>query len=401
MSSESIPVTLRTSDYHFSANPEYIERLQGAELSSAAGFDVALRAGREVPGGRGPHRLLELPGAKALLRLREARRGGVLGGLFRGRFLSPRRTARELELWLVLCGRGAPLPTPVAALSRRRRGLWESHFCSLDLAGSVDGLAWLDASPPPEQRRRVASALAKALRRFHDAGAVHGDLNLRNVLIEQDSAGPHCLFIDLDHARIRRQVSPPERMADLMRLARSIEKRGFKPLLDRRLQARVLMAYCAGDRGLRKALLASSRSELRGLVRHRIAWRFEQAFSRLLPPRFSRGSLAGLALVATITLLATACRDPEPASVRTPSTPAWSILAVGDTGRAGERWDPFEGQFAVADAMRREAQRERVDGLVFLGDNFYDSGLLQAELAARVRGNLVRPYCYFLALNGL
>ena len=151
-----MPITLRTSDYHLSANPEYIDVLRGAGLGHAVGFDVALRAGREVPGGRGPHRLLELPGSKALLRLREARRGGALGGLFPSRFLSPRRTARELELWLVLCGRGAPLPTPVAAVSRRLRGLWESHFCSLDLAGSIDGLAWLEASPPPEQRRRVA-----------------------------------------------------------------------------------------------------------------------------------------------------------------------------------------------------------------------------------------------------
>jgi hypothetical protein len=51
--------------------------------------------------------------------------------------------------------------------------------------------------------------------------------------------------------------------------------------------------------------------------------------------------------------------------------------------------------------MRREAQRKPVDGLLFLGDNFYDRGLSEADLEVRVRANLVRPYCYFLALNGL
>ena len=147
MKTASIPVTLRTSNYRLSANSDFLDALEGAGLRDAAGFAKVLRSGRELPGGRGPQRLVELPGTGAMLRLREARRGGVIGRFLASRYLSPIRVARELELWLVLCERGAPLPTPVAAISRRRGVLWESHFGTLDRPESLDGLAWLRASP--------------------------------------------------------------------------------------------------------------------------------------------------------------------------------------------------------------------------------------------------------------
>jgi hypothetical protein len=44
--------------------------------------------------------------------------------------------------------------------------------------------------------------------------------------------------------------------------------------------------------------------------------------------------------------------------------------------------------------------RAPVDALVLLGDNFYPGGLLASEAVARVRANLVRPYCRFLRLDG-
>jgi hypothetical protein len=50
--------------------------------------------------------------------------------------------------------------------------------------------------------------------------------------------------------------------------------------------------------------------------------------------------------------------------------------------------------------MTKDARREPVDALALLGDNFYDAGLIASEMVARLRTNLVRPYCHFLALNG-
>ncbi len=398
MKGDPSPVTIRTSTYRLDAAPDRLAALEQAGLTRAEGFDAMLREARVLPGGRGPQRRVALPGLAEPIRLREARRGGALATLLPSRFLSPRRGSRELALWLALRTRGAPLPEPVAAFARRRGLGWALHFASLDRRASRDGLAWLATSPSRAERLAAAAALGAALRRFHDAGALHGDLNLRNVLIEPGAAGPSCLLIDLASARRAPHATPRERLRDLLRLERSLEKNGFGGLLDRRLRARTLAAYCAGDRRLRTALLAAHAGEARSLSRHRLAWRLERAFGRR-----GAAALVGLGLVA---LVAIGCGEGDRRAeghdaARADATgPAWSILAVGDTGRAGRRVDSFEGQLAVAAAMTNEARERPVSGLVFLGDNFYDRGLREAELVERIRLNLVRPYCHFLALSG-
>jgi len=80
--------------------------------------------------------------------------------------------------------------------------------------------------------------------------------------------------------------------------------------------------------------------------------------------------------------------------------PHFSLLAVGDTGAPPDDSDGYETQLAVAAAMAASDRARPVRALVLLGDNFYPDGLLRAELDARIRANLVRPYCRFLALAG-
>jgi len=77
-----------------------------------------------------------------------------------------------------------------------------------------------------------------------------------------------------------------------------------------------------------------------------------------------------------------------------------SLLAVGDTGSVwGALPGLFEGQLAVGAAMQREHERDPVDTLVLLGDNFYPSGLLAHEFRHRVVQNVVRPYCGFVEVT--
>lgn len=281
MMREPRPETLRSPAYHLALNPDWLEPLRRAGLLEAAGFDAALRSARERPAGRGPQRLVDWPGVASPLRLRECRRGGALGPLFcSSRFGSPRRVERELALWLELASRGAPLPAAVGAFSRRRGLLWECHLGTLDRSTSRDGLAWLASSPDRALRERVAAALGDALRRFHDAGGLHGDLNLRNVLIEQGETGPHCLLVDLASAREIRGAAPRERVRDVLRLERSLAKHGASDLLDPRVRARFLAAYCRGDRRLRAALRAAARPGERRFLRHRLAWRIARLRAR-------------------------------------------------------------------------------------------------------------------------
>ncbi|MBK7948686.1 MAG: hypothetical protein IPK00_08055 [Deltaproteobacteria bacterium] len=273
MSDREAIATVRKPGHRLWVARELEAVVEALGFGDALTFRAALADGRLVEGGRAPHRLLALPGRVERLRVRPARRGGVFGGLLGGRYLSPERAPRELALWLSLRRRGVPLPTPVAAIASRRGGLWSCHFAALEREGARDGRAWLAAAPSPRALRLAALAFARALRRLHDAGVVHGDLNLRNLLIEGEGDALACLFVDLDHARARAVVSPRDRLAELARLARSLEKLGLADRVDARLRARVVVAYCGSDRTLRRALLASQGREQRRLARHRIAWR--------------------------------------------------------------------------------------------------------------------------------
>jgi hypothetical protein len=76
-----------------------------------------------------------------------------------------------------------------------------------------------------------------------------------------------------------------------------------------------------------------------------------------------------------------------------------SLLALGDTGARPDDPPRVRAQLAVAAALAAEDDRLPVDALLFLGDLFYDEGLREDELVSRVRTNLVRPYCRFLALG--
>lgn len=384
------------------AAPGWRRALVALGFADAARFDEALDRATRVPGGRAPGLRIEDPTSGGRIRLRPVRRGGGLAAFLPAGFTKPERAERELALWLRLRDRGAPLPEPVAAVARRHGALWQMHFATLECPQAVDGQAWLATAPSRAAWAEGVSAFARALRRFHDAGAAHGDLHLRNVLFEPTPTGPRCLFVDLDHAIEGEPIVPAAaRLGDLVRLARSLEKRGFGALVDRRLRARVLAAYCDGDRRLRAALLEARGAEPWRQTRHRLAWSLQKVFARSAGRGLSLGFLGIATLVAVAVVALVACDPPEAVGPATaPGDPSWSILAVGDTGRATRLDDPFEGQLAVAAGMTREAQRSPVEGLLLLGDNFYERGLSPEDWIDQVRRQLVGPYCHFLALTG-
>ena len=78
--------------------------------------------------------------------------------------------------------------------------------------------------------------------------------------------------------------------------------------------------------------------------------------------------------------------------------PRLSLLALGDTGASPDDPDQVRNQLAVAAAMAASHRAQPAHALVLLGDNFYPDGLRRHELVARVRSNLVRPYCRFLEI---
>jgi tRNA A-37 threonylcarbamoyl transferase component Bud32 len=224
--------------------------------------------------GRTATAILALPGRSERIHLRPVRHGGLFAPVWRGAIWGVARPVAELRANVRLHGAGAPVPQPVLVAAHRARGpLWTAVVGTVHAEGARDGLTWLTARPARSELLRGARAAGAAIRRFHDAGGSHADLNIKNLLLCDCGAGIEVIVIDLDRARADRPPSPARRMRELMRLVRSLHKRGVAEVVGMRGAAAALSAYCAGDRDLRRALLVHLPRERRRIARHNWLYR--------------------------------------------------------------------------------------------------------------------------------
>jgi 3-deoxy-D-manno-octulosonic acid kinase len=173
----------------------------------------------EEAGGRGTVRYFEGNGVHWVLR--RYLRGGMAALVARDRFLwlgeGRTRSFRELRLLAELRHRGLPVPEPVAARYRRGFATYSAELIT-ELLPQVQSLTAMLADWRMDEARWAA--VGRCLRRFHDAGVQHADLNADNVML-----GPlgEVWVLDFDRGRLRRPGAWRERV--LNRLARSIAKR--------------------------------------------------------------------------------------------------------------------------------------------------------------------------------
>lgn len=249
---------------------EAVTALGLPEPEAAAALFAHSRAGS----GRAATAVVPLPGHPVQLHLRAVRHGGWLGELLGGALAGTARPEAELRATAKLFERSAPVPQPVLAAGWRVAGpFWAGCLGTLHVEGSRDGIEFLDSYATLAERLSFAEAAANAIRDFHDAGGRHPDLHLGNLLLCGPSAKARVLVIDLDRAVAGVPSNASTRMHELMRLQRSVEKRGFERALGPRARARFLSAYTRGDRALRRALWANLPRELRSLRRHRLGYR--------------------------------------------------------------------------------------------------------------------------------
>lgn len=172
----------------------------------------------EQPGGRGSIHFIECEGRSWALR--RYLRGGLAARVARDRyvFLGEERTRsfRELRLLAELRRRGLPVPVPVAACYVRGRVTYRAELITERLAGARP-LAKLLAAGRMDDARWAD--IGRCLRRFHDQGVQHADLNAHNILLGGNGA---VWVLDFDRGRLR----APGRWREvvLLRLARSLAK---------------------------------------------------------------------------------------------------------------------------------------------------------------------------------
>ena len=128
--------------------------------------------------------------------LRQYLRGGWVAKISRQSYffstVSRSRPFREYHLLAALYDLGLPVPKPVAALCEFH-GIISSGALMTARISSAQTLA--DVLPGNEA---IWGSVGKCIRRFHDAGVWHADLNARNILLDADM---RVFLIDFDRAR--------------------------------------------------------------------------------------------------------------------------------------------------------------------------------------------------------
>jgi 3-deoxy-D-manno-octulosonic acid kinase len=150
-----------------------------------------------VARGRGATHFVRSAGKSYVLR--HYRRGGLIARIAGDRYLwrgeQGTRPFEEWQLTYRLHRAGLPVPAPLAARYRHH---------GFTYTGALSVLTWI--------------AIGRCIRRFHDLGVCHADLNAHNVLLSEEAV----YLIDFDRCQLRRPGLWCD--ANLVRLRRSLEK---------------------------------------------------------------------------------------------------------------------------------------------------------------------------------
>lgn len=170
-------------------------------------------------GGRGGAWFIDTGAGRVVLR--EYRRGGLVARISEQNYVFSReqdvRSVAEFRLLNQLVNMGLPVPRPVAAWYRKVPTFQYRAAIIIERLDGTTPLAELIPILDPSDWQ----VIGRTVRRFHDAGVRHADLNCFNVLVRDGT----CFLIDFDKGRIMPRQAPEKwKASNLERFARSIRK---------------------------------------------------------------------------------------------------------------------------------------------------------------------------------
>ncbi|WP_024461262.1 3-deoxy-D-manno-octulosonic acid kinase [Marinimicrobium sp. LS-A18] len=172
-------------------------------------------------GGRGAAWFLN--GDRGRWVLRHYRRGGLPGKLLDDRYCylgsSRVRALWEFSLLQSLSAEGLPVPTPIAAWYERK-GLTYRAALIIERLENTQSLLSLDQTG----HLPLWEAAGRCIRRFHDAGVYHADLNATNVLVRPSSGEVFLIDFDRGAQHASHTADAPWKAANLARLERGVHK---------------------------------------------------------------------------------------------------------------------------------------------------------------------------------
>ena len=187
----------------------------------------ALTTGDHVR-GRVSHPIVELGGEQGRVVVRRSVHGGLLGNLMGRLFWGESRGLNELRVSAAARQRGAPVPEVLGLVAHRRlAGFCRFFVLTKEIPDAIDLRELIESGVPlsSTQRTRILRGSAEAVAACHNAGLFHADLHVKNILVQSPQGPtPRAHVIDLDKATMHESLTPRQRLSNLARLNRSVEK---------------------------------------------------------------------------------------------------------------------------------------------------------------------------------
>ena len=263
----------------FLINEEYKNLLFQQGIEDLEMFLERSRQSSNYLKGRTRHPSIPIRNGERMV-LRQYVHGGLFRNFTRSLYLFGSRSFRELALTSEIRSCGIPTIQPIAAIHRLvLPPFYQAYLLSVEIPYSKDLIQYFQGiGPRPSrenivQKRKTIRSAGVLLRKLHQSGFYHGDLQLKNILI----AGDQLLLIDFDRSYRKRTLSLKERMKNLLRLNRSAEKQRLLGLpITRTDRWRFFLAYSEEDVAIRKAMEKVIRTySIRHLL-YRFGWKLQR-----------------------------------------------------------------------------------------------------------------------------
>jgi len=229
--------------------------------------------------GRTLHPSIALEHGKRMV-FRQYSHGGLLRPITGNLYFFGARSFGELALTEEIRSCGISTISPIGAIHHRLfPGFYQAYFLSLEVPNALDLIQYfreIQVQPPRENlssKRKILRSAGLLIRQFHQAGFFHGDLQLKNILID----GDRVLLIDFDRSYREKSLSLKKQMRNLLRLNRSAEK--WKRLglpITQMDRWRFFLAYAGEDRKIREAMRKALQTYSLRFLFYRLGWAIEK-----------------------------------------------------------------------------------------------------------------------------
>lgn len=176
-----------------------------------------------ITGGRDNIFLLEIDG-NFPVSLKLYSHGGIFKYLFPKYFFFTNRFLHEFHLYRDILKNELPIPEYLGGFWRKERGFYKCGVITRYISDTITLEIFLnDVLTPIEDKYHILIKSGKAIKKMHDLGIFHYDLQIRNILVHKQSKSIY--LIDFDKAKRMPPLNLFCRSLNLMRLKRSFIKR--------------------------------------------------------------------------------------------------------------------------------------------------------------------------------